>query len=433
MVFSIILSMTFFQITFAETSTEKAIREAKEQGIIIAKSIETEIRQEIENSKGKLDVATFFIIPGAELNLTVTDSFGVKHTEYGQGNKKINIGCAKGKSIWIYSKMPTGGFTYVIIHNGKMSWGMAYGDTFNQQASCWQEHNDTEEKIANLSSSIINSKVDSIKPKFTEEWINQDIRDQAQEDSNKIKDHAMLLIYSDSYWSGNILDSSLDSATIDGERFGKIPFICTKSGVYSIVFQRVTQPGYTFSLPSQEDLEASFSGKRGTILTVAVIQDGKLLDGKTTASEFGVVSLAGKCQPAFSQEFSGSPQGGGGCLIATATYGSELAPQVQQLRELRDNSLLQTESGTSFMRVFNQFYYSFSPTMADWERESPAFKEFVKITLTPMISSLSILNYVDMDSEASVLGYGVSLILLNVGMYFVAPTIVIVGIRKKSL
>ena len=31
---------------------------------------------------------------------------------------------------------------------------------------------------------------------------------------------------------------------------------------------------------------------------------------------------------------------GGGCLIATATYGSELVPQVQQLREIRDNSLL---------------------------------------------------------------------------------------------
>lgn len=61
---------------------------------------------------------------------------------------------------------------------------------------------------------------------------------------------------------------------------------------------------------------------------------------------------------------------GGGCLIATATYGSELAPQVQQLRELRDNQLLQTSSGTSFMIGFNQLYYSFSPAVADWERES---------------------------------------------------------------
>ena len=122
---------------------------------------------------------------------------------------------------------------------------------------------------------------------------------------------------------------------------------------------------------------------------------------------------------------------GGGCLIATATYGSELAPQVQQLRELRDNQLLQTESGTSFMKSFNDFYYSFSPAIADWERESPVFKEAVKLTLTPMISSLSILNHVDMDSEESVLGYGISLILLNVGMYFVAPVIVLHTIRKK--
>ena len=121
---------------------------------------------------------------------------------------------------------------------------------------------------------------------------------------------------------------------------------------------------------------------------------------------------------------------GGGCLIATATYGSEMAPQVQQLRELRDNSLLNTESGTNFMSTFNNFYYSFSPTIADYERENPVFKEIVKITITPMISSLSILNYVNMDSEIEVLGYGVSLILLNLGMYFVAPMVLIQKIRK---
>ncbi|MFB5609738.1 MAG: CFI-box-CTERM domain-containing protein [Nitrosarchaeum sp.] len=122
---------------------------------------------------------------------------------------------------------------------------------------------------------------------------------------------------------------------------------------------------------------------------------------------------------------------GGGCLIATAAYGSELAPQVQQLRELRDGKLLHTESGTSFMNSFNAFYYSFSPIIADYERENPLFKEAVKVTLTPMISSLSLLNNVNMDSEYSVIGYGVSLIVLNLGMYFVAPAIVIYGIKKK--
>ena len=112
---------------------------------------------------------------------------------------------------------------------------------------------------------------------------------------------------------------------------------------------------------------------------------------------------------------------GGGCLIATAAYGSELAPQVQQLRELRDNTILQTESGNSFMTTFNEFYYSFSPVIADFERENPIFKEGVKVTLTPMLASLSILNYVDINSEQEMLGYGISLILLNIGMYAGIP------------
>jgi len=132
-----------------------------------------------------------------------------------------------------------------------------------------------------------------------------------------------------------------------------------------------------------------------------------------------------------SQDKSSQTKESGGCLIATATYGSELAPQVQQLRELRDNSLLQTESGTQFMGMFNDVYYSFSPIIADYERENPVFREMVKIAITPMISSLSILNYVDMDSEVEVLGYGISLILLNIGMYLGIPAIVIVGIKKR--
>jgi hypothetical protein len=132
-----------------------------------------------------------------------------------------------------------------------------------------------------------------------------------------------------------------------------------------------------------------------------------------------------------SQDKSSQTEESGGCLIATATYGSELAPQVQQLRELRDNSLLQTESGTQFMGMFNDVYYSFSPIIADYERENPVFREMVKIAITPMISSLSLLNYVDMDSEVEVLGYGISLILLNIGMYLGIPAIVIVGIKKR--
>ncbi len=121
---------------------------------------------------------------------------------------------------------------------------------------------------------------------------------------------------------------------------------------------------------------------------------------------------------------------GGGCLIATAAYGSEISPQVQSLRELRDNSLLQTSSGKTFMNGFNKFYYSFSPTIADWERQKPIFKEVVKIKLTPLLTSLSILNYVDIDTENTVLTYGIGIILLNIGMYFVMPVVALLTLKR---
>ena len=121
---------------------------------------------------------------------------------------------------------------------------------------------------------------------------------------------------------------------------------------------------------------------------------------------------------------------GGGCLIATATYGSELAPQVQQLRELRDNQLMNTESGTQFMSTFNDIYYSFSPTIADMEREHPLFKEAVKIAITPMISTLSLMENAETESE--VLSIGISVIALNLAMYLGVPAIVVIGIRIRK-
>jgi len=124
-------------------------------------------------------------------------------------------------------------------------------------------------------------------------------------------------------------------------------------------------------------------------------------------------------------------ESGGGCLIATAAFGSEMAPQVQFLREIRDNTVMSTQSGTAFMTGFNQFYYSFSPQIADYERENPVFKEAVKVTLTPLLTSLTLLNYVEIDSEEEMLGYGIGVILLNIGMYFVAPVSMIIVLKRR--
>jgi len=122
---------------------------------------------------------------------------------------------------------------------------------------------------------------------------------------------------------------------------------------------------------------------------------------------------------------------GGGCLIATAAYGTELAPQVQFLREIRDNTVMSTASGAAFMTGFNQFYYSFSPTIADMERDNPIFQEAVRAFITPMVSTLSIMTLAEDGNESQVLGLGISVILLNLGMYIAAPAVAGFALSKR--
>ena len=63
------------------------------------------------------------------------------------------------------------------------------------------------------------------------------------------------------------------------------------------------------------------------------------------------------------------------------------------------------------------------------QRDSPILKEIVKVGLTPMLSSLTIME--NANSESEVLGLGLSVITLNLGMYLAVPAVVIIGIRKK--
>ena len=163
-----------------------------------------------------------------------------------------------------------------------------------------------------------------------------------------------------------------------------------------------------------------------------VLLDGEKISHKVSdTTKTSVVTVIFDDKGKHTLEIIPDESNGGGCLIATASFGSEISSEVQYLRELRDQKILQTKSGEMFMSSFNQFYYLFSPTIADYERENSTFKEVVKITVTPLIYSLTILQYTNIDSESEMLGYGIGVILLNIGMYFVAPTIIIRKIRKR--
>lgn len=80
-----------------------------------------------------------------------------------------------------------------------------------------------------------------------------------------------------------------------------------------------------------------------------------------------------------------SNQGQSRCLIATASYGSELVPQVQFLREFRDQKILRTYAGSSFMVAFNAWYYSFSPSVASEIQPNPTLKGVMQVLLYPLL------------------------------------------------
>ena len=82
------------------------------------------------------------------------------------------------------------------------------------------------------------------------------------------------------------------------------------------------------------------------------------------------------------------PQQPSQCLIATAAFGSELTPQVQFLRGFRDNYIMQSVSGSAFMNAFNTVYYSFSPQVADYQRDQPWLQDTVKTAIYPLFGIL---------------------------------------------
>ncbi|HXV46746.1 MAG TPA: CFI-box-CTERM domain-containing protein [Nitrososphaera sp.] len=124
-----------------------------------------------------------------------------------------------------------------------------------------------------------------------------------------------------------------------------------------------------------------------------------------------------------------------GCLIATAAFGSELAPQVQQLRLFRDGIALKTSAGSSFMNVFNAWYYSFSPSVADYERQSPWLQGAVRTMIYPLLGilaiSTSVYDSLDFSGELGIVAAGMTASSL-VGMLYFAPLGAAIGIAGRK-
>jgi len=124
------------------------------------------------------------------------------------------------------------------------------------------------------------------------------------------------------------------------------------------------------------------------------------------------------------------------CVIATATYGSELSPEVQFLRGFRDGSVMSTFSGSQFMRAFNAWYYSFSPYIADFISKNPALRSITKAVLYPLLGILHLTAAVySAFSFAPELGMVVSGVLASalIGLVYFAPLAACLVLPSKRL
>jgi peptide/nickel transport system substrate-binding protein len=174
------------------------------------------------------------------------------------------------------------------------------------------------------------------------------------------------------------------------------------SGVY-VVYISAGKPGYT---TAKQQLEFTVSAQTTT---------------NTTQPTTTVTSVSSTSTTQITTQTK--------CFIATATFGSELSPEVVFLRTFRDSDILQTSSGRSFMVGFNAFYYSFSPEVASFIAFNAPLRYVMKAAIYPLIGILSIsygiFNLLQFNRELGVTLAGI-FAALGIGIVYIGPVAVVV-------
>ena len=118
-------------------------------------------------------------------------------------------------------------------------------------------------------------------------------------------------------------------------------------------------------------------------------------------------------------------QGGGGCLIATAALGTEMVSDVQHLRDIR--SKLYDSEASSFMHAINSFYYSFSPNVADLQRQNHFINDLVKLYVSPGLAVFSTVDTSNNENFSSSVSFA---IFANILLYAGIPVAIVFNSKR---
>ena len=193
----------------------------------------------------------------------------------------------------------------------------------------------------------------------------------------------------------------------------------------------------TYRYRTQENIPSPYGTIELTVLASYDKNTQVLVYGEVVASMSGFSAIIGKVELReanleFTPSATGSPQ----CVIATATYGSEIAPEVQFLREFRDQDIMNTMAGREFMTVFHAWYYSFSPNIASVIASNPMIQSAFKVFLYPLIGILHLsantYRMFNFNQEIAVVIAGFIASAL-IGVVYLSPIGVLVLLRKRTL
>ncbi len=171
--------------------------------------------------------------------------------------------------------------------------------------------------------------------------------------------------------------SSLDFGSIANGKTLTKEFTLTNTGNDDIEIQCLDISGSTAFTTSDDSI--ILSGNDQSVLQITFSPD-KMSGGQnavlTLTNDLDnstlKISLTGTVK---------SSKGGGGCFIATAAYGSYMADEVRILRDFRDKWLIPNSMG----RAFVEFYYTFSPSVAEFIRGSEIMKYTTRTALAPAV------------------------------------------------
>jgi hypothetical protein len=124
------------------------------------------------------------------------------------------------------------------------------------------------------------------------------------------------------------------------------------------------------------------------------------------------------------------------CIIATAAFGSRMDTNVQAMRHLRDNSVKITFTGGNFMKVFNGWYYSWSPAIAKTVHDHEGLRSFTRVILYPVVGSvMAAQNTIRMFSFNGELSATVSILIAAFicGIFYITPLLLLIRSFGKRM